>query len=78
LRTISKYESRPGIGRFFEPFSFENVSPEAAYLLNLPLQRTEAQFDLKPERDTQLELGGHIPVGTALWAWARAEHGRPV
>ena len=51
------------IGRFFEPFSFENVSPEAAYVLNLPLQRTEAQFDLKPERDTQLELGGHIPVG---------------
>jgi TonB dependent receptor len=51
------------IGRFFEPFSFENVSPEAAYLLNLPLSRTEAQFDLKPERDTQLELGGHIPVG---------------
>jgi outer membrane receptor for ferrienterochelin and colicins len=52
------------IGRFFEPFSFENVSPESAYLLNLPLQRTEAQFDLKPERDTQLELGGHIPVGS--------------
>ncbi len=52
------------IGRFFEPFSFENVSPEAAYVLNLPLQRTEAQFDLKPERDTQLELGGHIPVGS--------------
>jgi hypothetical protein len=51
------------VGRFFEPFSFENVSPEAAYVLNLPLQRTEAQFDLKPERDTQLELGGHIPVG---------------
>lgn len=51
------------IGRFFEPFSFENVSPGAAYLLNLPLQRTEAQFDLKPERDTDLELGGHIPVG---------------
>jgi hypothetical protein len=48
------------IGRFFEPFSLENVSPEAAYLLNLPLQPTEAQFDLKPERDTQLELGGHI------------------
>ncbi len=52
------------VGRFFEPFSFENVSPQAAYLLNLPLQRTEAQFDLKPERDTQLELGGHIPVGS--------------
>ncbi len=52
------------IGRFFEPFSFENVSPEAAYVLNQPLQPTLAQFDLKPERDTQLELGGHIPVGS--------------
>jgi outer membrane receptor for ferrienterochelin and colicins len=52
------------VGRFFEPFSFENVSPYAAYILNLPLARTEAQFDLKPERDTQLELGGHIPVGS--------------
>src|SRR5579863_473255 len=52
------------VGRFFEPFSFENVSPEAAYVLNQPMQRTVAQFDLKPERDTQLELGGHIPVGS--------------
>ena len=52
------------IGRFFEPFSLENVSPSAAYLLNLPLQPTLAQFDLKPERDTQLEFGGHIPVGS--------------
>ncbi len=51
------------VGRFFEPFSLENVSPQAAYLLNLPLQPTEAQFDLKPERDTQLELGGHLPLG---------------
>ncbi len=52
------------VGRFFEPFSLENVSPYAAYLLNLPLQPTVAQFDLKPERDTQLELGGHIPLGS--------------
>jgi len=51
------------IGRFFEPFSFENVDPRAAQLLNLPLQPTPAQFDLKPERDTQLELGGHLPFG---------------
>src|SRR5581483_9715226 len=51
------------IGRFFEPFSLENVSPVAAQLLNLPLQPTVARFDLKPERDTQLELGGHIPLG---------------
>jgi hypothetical protein len=34
------------------------------FLLNLPLQPTEAQFDLKPERDTQLEFGGHIPIGS--------------
>lgn len=52
------------IGRFFEPFSFENVSPQAAYQLNLPLQRTPAAFDLLPERDTDLEFGGHIPVGS--------------
>lgn len=51
------------IGRFFEPFSLENVSPEAAHLLNLPLQASIAQFDLKPERDTQLEIGGHVPLG---------------
>jgi outer membrane receptor protein involved in Fe transport len=57
------------VGRFFEPFSFENVSPSAAYLLNLPLQRSQAQFDLKPERDTMLELGGHIPVGDGDLGW---------
>jgi hypothetical protein len=67
LKVIRYWGSRASlygyIGRFFEPFSLENVSPEAAYLLNLPLQPTPAQFDLKPERDTQLELGGHIPLG---------------
>jgi hypothetical protein len=51
------------VGRFFEPFSFENVSPTAAQLLNLPLQHAVARFDLKPERDTQLELGAHLPLG---------------
>lgn len=50
-------------GRFFEPFSLENVSPRAAQLLNLPLQPALAQFDLKPERDTQIEFGGHVPLG---------------
>lgn len=60
------------IGRFFEPFSFENVSPSAAQLLNLPLQPGLAQFDLKPERDTQIEFGGHVPLaggqlGFRLW-----------
>jgi hypothetical protein len=51
------------VGRFFEPFSLENVSPQAAFQLNLPIQPTLAQFDLQPERDTMLEFGGHIPVG---------------
>lgn len=52
------------IGRFFEPFSLENVSPATAHLLNLPLQPSFAQFDLRPERDTQLEFGGHVPLGS--------------
>lgn len=52
------------MGRWFEPFSFENVDPKAAQLLNLPLQPTPAQFDLRPERDTVLEFGGHMPVGS--------------
>jgi hypothetical protein len=50
-------------GRFFTPFSFENVSPTAAFLLNLPLQPTIAQFDLKPQRDSDYEIGGHLPLG---------------
>jgi spore coat protein U-like protein len=67
LKLIRNFGPRTAIyayvGRFFEPFSFENVDPHAAQLLNLPLQATEAQFDLKPERDTQLEFGGHVPAG---------------
>ncbi|GAC1475782.1 MAG: hypothetical protein PVSMB8_00910 [Vulcanimicrobiaceae bacterium] len=52
------------VGRLFEPFSFENVDPSVAGLLNLPLQQTAAPFDLKPERDTLLEVGGHVPLGS--------------
>jgi hypothetical protein len=50
-------------GRFFTPFSLENVSPVAAYTLNLPLQSSLAQFDLKPQRDSVYELGGHFGLG---------------
>ncbi|HET7814901.1 MAG TPA: TonB-dependent receptor, partial [Candidatus Baltobacteraceae bacterium] len=50
-------------GRFFTPFSFENVSPSAAQELNSQLQPTIAQFDLKPQRDTDVEIGGILPVG---------------
>ncbi|HLW38503.1 MAG TPA: carboxypeptidase regulatory-like domain-containing protein, partial [Candidatus Eremiobacteraceae bacterium] len=52
-------------GRFFTPFSFENVSPHAAQTLNMPLQRQVAAFDLKPQRDSDYELGGHLPLGGA-------------
>lgn len=50
-------------GRFFTPFSFENVSPGAAQLLNLPNQPSVAAFDLKPQRDSDYELGGHLALG---------------
>lgn len=50
-------------GRFFTPFSLENVSPAAAHLLNLPEQPLPAQFDLRPQRDSVFEIGGHLPVG---------------
>ena len=50
-------------GRFFTPFSLENVSPGAAYRLNLPLQAAPAQFDLRPQRDSVYELGGHFALG---------------
>jgi hypothetical protein len=66
------------IGRFFEPFSLENVSPQAAHLLNLPLEPTLAQFDLKPERDTQLELGGHLPLGLATWGFESGRKTRTI
>jgi TonB dependent receptor/Carboxypeptidase regulatory-like domain len=52
-------------GRFFTPFSLENVSPLAAYTLNLPLQANIAQFDLKPQRDSVYEIGGHFALGRA-------------
>ena len=50
-------------GRFFTPFSLENVSPIAAYSLNLPLQTSVAQFDLRPQRDSVYEIGGHFGLG---------------
>ncbi len=50
-------------GRFFTPFSLENVSPIAAYTLNLPLQTSVAQFDLKPQRDSVYEVGAHVGLG---------------
>ncbi len=50
-------------GRFFTPFSLENVGPLAAYTLNLPVTPNIAQFDLKPQRDSVYEVGGHFGLG---------------
>jgi hypothetical protein len=50
-------------GRFFTPFSLENVSPTAAFALNLPLQSSIAAFDLRPQRDSVYEVGGHFALG---------------
>lgn len=50
-------------GRYFTPFSLENVGPVAAYELNLPTGLPPAAFDLKPERDSTYEIGGHLPIG---------------
>ena len=46
------------VGRFFTPFSLENVSPAAAQRLNAPIEPSVVQFDLKPQRDTDFEIGG--------------------
>jgi hypothetical protein len=67
LKIARVYGSRADIyfyaGRFFTPFSYENVSPAAAQRLNAPLQPSIAQFDLKPQRDTDIEIGGSMPLG---------------
>jgi TonB dependent receptor len=46
-------------GRFFTPFSLENVSPSVARAI----QPASGSFDLRPQRDSDYEIGGHITVG---------------
>ena len=53
------------VGRLFEPFSFENVSPTTAESLYVAGSNPGVVFDLKPERDTLYEMGGHFAVGSA-------------
>ncbi|TAM59764.1 TonB-dependent receptor [bacterium] len=57
-------------GRLFTPFSLENISPANARILN-PSSGTG--FDLKPERDSLYEIGGHFPLGGAQGSW-RVSH----
>ncbi len=46
-------------GRFFTPFSLENVSPSVARII----QPSSGSFDLRPQRDSDYEAGGHVAVG---------------
>ena len=46
-------------GRFFTPYSFENVSPASAAILN----PQSGNFDLLPQRDSVYEIGGHLAIG---------------
>ncbi len=48
-------------GRLFVPFSLESVSPVAAAMLYVPPSVTTN--DLKPQRDSLYEFGGHLPLG---------------
>ncbi len=45
-------------GRFFTPYSFENVSPATGQALN----PASGNFDLLPQRDSVYEIGGHLPL----------------
>ncbi len=46
-------------GRFFTPFSLENVAPSVARVI----QPASGSFDLRPQRDSDYEIGGHVAVG---------------
>ena len=46
-------------GRFFTPFSLENVSPSVARMI----QPSSGSFDLRPQRDSDYEIGGHVALG---------------
>src|SRR5579884_1007424 len=51
-------------GRLFEPFSVESVSPATAAKLYTAADSPGAVFDLRPERDSLYEAGGHVMLGS--------------
>ncbi|MDQ6780327.1 MAG: TonB-dependent receptor, partial [Candidatus Eremiobacteraeota bacterium] len=54
-------------GRLFTPFSFENVSPRVAQLIN---PASGLAFDLQPARESLYEIGGAFGVGgNARGSW---------
>jgi hypothetical protein len=50
-------------GRLFVPFSLESVSPTASAELFGENPPPGATNDLKPQRDSLYEVGGHLPLG---------------
>lgn len=51
-------------GRLFVPFSLESVSPVAAAALYGAAAAPGATNDLRPQRDSLYEFGGHLPLGS--------------
>jgi hypothetical protein len=50
-------------GRLFVPFSLESISPAASAALFRTSLTPGATNDLKPQRDSLYEIGGHLPIG---------------
>ncbi len=50
-------------GRLFVPFSLESVSPAASAALFGTAVAPGTTNDLKPQRDSLYEIGGHLPLG---------------
>jgi TonB dependent receptor/Carboxypeptidase regulatory-like domain/TonB-dependent Receptor Plug Domain len=50
-------------GRLFVPFSIESVSPTAALALYGGTASGSVSNDLRPQRDSLYEIGGHLPLG---------------
>ena len=66
------------VGRFFEPFSLENVSPEAAQLLNLPLQPTPRSSISSPSAIRSSNSAATFRSAPAISAFASGRRTRTI
>jgi hypothetical protein len=74
-RNIGKRASIYGYyGRLFVPFSLESISPAASAALFGASAAPGTTNDLKPQRDSLYELGGHAPIGRAGDLGVRISH----
>ncbi len=65
FKLTREFSSRANVyayyGRLFVPFSLESVSPAAAAALYGAALAPGSTNDLKPQRDSLYEIGGHLP-----------------